>query len=87
VGGFGFATSENLKATLKKVPKSSENNHADISITTTRTRIVLKLKTEFDPEARFQQILMEQIDEIERKEFQEDDDEVIPIVTDNDHSR
>ena len=47
----------------------------------------MKLKTEFDPEARFQQILMEQIDEIERKEFQEDEDEVIPIVTDNDHSR
>lgn len=48
----------------------------------------MKLKTEFDPETRFQQILMEQIDEIERKEFQEEDiDDALPIVTDNDGSR
>ena len=73
---------------MKKVPKSSVNNNADISITSTRTRNVVKLKTEFDPETRFQQILMEQIDEIERKEFQEEDiDDQLPIVTDNDGSR
>ena len=89
IGGFGFATNENLKATLKKVPKSSENTNADISITSTRGRNVVKLKTEFDPETRFQQILMEQIDEIERLEFQEDDDEVkeAPVTTEFDRDR
>lgn len=60
---------ENLKGTMTI---GTKKNEVDLSIVSNKIRHPLRVKTEFDPQSDFETVLLQQIDEMERQEFQEE---------------
>ena len=62
----GFRPNENLKGTLK----TNDVKSANLQITSFGMAKPIKMKTEWDPQSNFEELVLKQIDEMERMEFQ-----------------
>ena len=70
--GTGFRPHENLKAMLKPNALKQCMKTADLQITSFGMTKPIKMKTDWDPQSNFEELVLQQIDDMERQEFQQD---------------
>ena len=67
--GTGFRPHENLKAMLKPNAIKQCMKTADLQITSMGMAKPIKMKADWNPQSNFEELVLQQIDEMERLEF------------------